>query len=73
MIYEMFSGIKLRKVDKRGDEMVGRFDTLRGAPVFLDVASILARRVAVELSDSASSGGDSDSEDSDQWTTESRA
>ncbi|XP_061718808.1 actin-binding protein WASF3 [Cydia pomonella] len=65
-------GIKLRKVDKRGDETTGRYDTLRGAPAFLDVASILARRVAVELSDT-SSGADSDSDDSDQWTTESRA
>ncbi|KAJ8714914.1 hypothetical protein PYW08_004895 [Mythimna loreyi] len=64
-------GIKLRKVEKRCDENTGRYDTLRGAPVFLDVASILARRVAVELSDT-SSGADSDSDDSDQWT-ESRA
>lgn len=61
-------GIKLRKVEKR-DDTSGRYDTLRGAPV--DVASILARRVAVELSDT-SSGPDSDSDDSDQWT-ESRA
>ncbi|XP_063625855.1 actin-binding protein WASF3 isoform X2 [Cydia splendana] len=58
-------GIKLRKVDKRGEETTGRYDTLRGAPAFLDVASILARRVAVELSDT-SSGADSDSDDSDQ-------
>ncbi|CAK1586774.1 unnamed protein product [Parnassius mnemosyne] len=64
-------GIKLRKVEKRCDENTGRYDTLRGAPAFLDVASILARRVAVELSDT-SSGADSDSDDSDQWT-ESRA
>ncbi|CAB3255349.1 unnamed protein product [Arctia plantaginis] len=40
-------GIKLRKVEKR-DDTTGRYDTLRGAPVFLDVASILARRVAPE-------------------------
>ncbi|GBP29506.1 Wiskott-Aldrich syndrome protein family member 1 [Eumeta japonica] len=59
-------GIKLRKVEKR-DDNTGRYDTLRGAPAFLDVASILARRVAVELSDS-SSGGESDSDDSDQWS-----
>ncbi|XP_028161443.1 wiskott-Aldrich syndrome protein family member 2 [Ostrinia furnacalis] len=64
-------GIKLRKVEKRCDENTGRYDTLRGAPAFHDVASILARRVAVELSDT-SSGADSDSDDSDQWT-ESRA
>lgn len=62
-------GIKLRKVEKR-EENSGRYDTLRGAPAFLDVASILARRVAVELSDTSSS--DSESDDSDQWT-ESRA
>ncbi|XP_049876076.1 wiskott-Aldrich syndrome protein family member 3 [Pectinophora gossypiella] len=64
-------GIKLRKVEKRVDDTSGRYDTLRGVPAFLDVASILARRVAVELSDT-SSGADSDSDDSDQWT-ESRA
>lgn len=58
-------------MDKRGgDDTSGRYDTLRGAPAFLDVASILARRVAVELSDSSTA--DSDSDDSDQWT-ESRA
>ncbi|XP_060804714.1 actin-binding protein WASF3 [Amyelois transitella] len=64
-------GIKLRKVEKRGDDPSGRYDTLRAAPALHDVASILARRVAVELSDS-SSAPDSDSDDSDQWT-ESRA
>ncbi|CAG9130634.1 unnamed protein product [Plutella xylostella] len=63
-------GVKLRKAEKKGDDTVGRYDTLRGVPAFLDVASILARRVAVELSDSSS--GDSDTDDSDQWT-ESRA
>ncbi|KAL4710862.1 hypothetical protein ACJJTC_002492 [Scirpophaga incertulas] len=63
-------GIKLRKVEKRCDDTSGRYDTLRGAPAVHDVASILARRVAVELSDSSSDGSDSD--DSDQWT-ESRA
>ncbi|KAM3965755.1 LOW QUALITY PROTEIN: wiskott-Aldrich syndrome protein family member 3 SCAR [Aphomia sociella] len=64
-------GIKLRKVEKRCDESTGRYDTLRSAPALHDVASILARRVAVELSDT-SSGADSDSDDSEQWT-ESRA
>ncbi|XP_075980804.1 wiskott-Aldrich syndrome protein family member 3 SCAR isoform X2 [Anticarsia gemmatalis] len=64
-------GIKLRKVEKRCDDTAGRYDTLRGAPVFLDVASILARRVAVELSDTESDA-ESESDDSDQWT-ESRA
>ncbi|XP_052751086.1 actin-binding protein WASF2 [Galleria mellonella] len=64
-------GIKLRKVEKRCDENTGRYDTLRSAPALHDVASILARRVAVELSDT-SSGADSDSDDSEQWT-ESRA
>ncbi|KAJ0174780.1 hypothetical protein K1T71_009888 [Dendrolimus kikuchii] len=63
-------GIKLRKVEKRCDENTGRYDTLRGVPALHDVASILARRVAVELSDSSSA--ESDSDDSDQWT-ESRA
>lgn len=66
----LISGIKLRKVEKRCDENTGRYDTLRGAPALHDVASILARRVAVELSDSSSD--ESDSDDSDQWT-ESRA
>lgn len=71
MFIRLVPGIKLRKVEKRGDESGGRYDTLRGVPAFLDVASILARRVAVELSDT-SSGADSDSDDSEQWT-ESRA
>ncbi|XP_053610558.1 actin-binding protein WASF3 [Plodia interpunctella] len=60
-------GIKLRKVEKRCLETGGRYDTLRSAPGLHDVASILARRVAVELSDS-SSAADSDSDDEDQWT-----
>ncbi|XP_045451454.1 wiskott-Aldrich syndrome protein family member 3 [Melitaea cinxia] len=60
-------GIKLRKVEKRCEENTGKYDTLRGVPALHDVASILARRVAVEQSDT-SSGNDSDSDDSDQWT-----
>ncbi|XP_026495497.2 actin-binding protein WASF3 [Vanessa tameamea] len=60
-------GIKLRKVEKRCEENTGKYDTLRGVPALHDVASILARRVAVEQSDT-SSGNDTDSDDSDQWT-----
>ncbi|XP_045522355.1 wiskott-Aldrich syndrome protein family member 3 [Pieris brassicae] len=58
-------GIKLRKVDKRCEENVGKYDTLRGAPALHDVASILARRVAVEQSDSDEED-DSDLDD-DEW------
>lgn len=60
-------GIKLRKVDKRCEESAGKYDTLRGAPALHDVASIIARRVAVEFSDT-SSDNESDSDDSAQWT-----
>ncbi|CAH2233457.1 jg7896 [Pararge aegeria aegeria] len=60
-------GIKLRKVDKRCEDSAGKYDTLRGVPALHDVASIIARRVAVEFSDT-SSDNDSDSDDSAQWT-----
>ncbi|CAG9564949.1 unnamed protein product [Danaus chrysippus] len=59
-------GIKLRKVEKRCEDNTGKYNTLRGAPPLLDVASILARRVAVEQSDT-DSDNESDSDDSDQW------
>ncbi|XP_050665769.1 actin-binding protein WASF3 [Leptidea sinapis] len=65
-------GIKLRKVEKRCEDNVGKYDTLRGAPALHDVASILARRVAVEQSDTDSED-ESDSDNWDQWTTDSRA
>ncbi|CAK1555906.1 unnamed protein product [Leptosia nina] len=58
-------GIKLRKVEKRCEDNVGKYDTLRGAPALHDVASILARRVAVEQSDSDEED-DSDLDD-DEW------
>lgn len=59
-------GINLRKVEnKKGDD--------KGTGGTSDVASILARRVAVEMSDS-DNGGHSDSEyDSDDWGDESTA
>lgn len=54
-----FSGIKLRKVEKIEQKEVERVNALN------DVASILARRVAVEFSDSDSA---SESEcDSEGW------
>ena len=58
------SGISLRKVEKGQQREVekGRMDALH------DVASILARRVAMEISDSESA---SDSEASD-WDDETR-
>ncbi|XP_041981937.1 wiskott-Aldrich syndrome protein family member 3 [Aricia agestis] len=61
-------GIKLRKVEKRCEDNVGKYDTLRGAPALHDVASILARRVAVEQSDTDSDNDSDDDDDSDQWT-----
>lgn len=55
----LFSGIKLRKVEKIEQKEVERVNALN------DVASILARRVAVEFSDSDSA---SESEcDSEGW------
>ncbi|VVC88695.1 unnamed protein product, partial [Leptidea sinapis] len=65
------NGIKLRKVEKRCEDNVGKYDTLRGAPALHDVASILARRVAVEQSDTDSED-ESDSDNWDQWTTDSQ-
>lgn len=68
-------GIKLRKVEKRANDANGRYNTLtsNSAPGLHDVASILARRVAVELSDTSSSEGESDDLDSDGGWGESRA
>lgn len=58
-LYVFFSGIKLRKVEKIEQKEVERVNALN------DVASILARRVAVEFSDSDSA---SESEcDSEGW------
>jgi len=58
------SGIELRKVETKKEPSLGKEDKAGGAP-YCDVASILARRVAVEMSDSES-GSDSEY-DSDQW------
>ena len=49
-------GIKLRKVEKSEQKEIERSTGLH------DVASILARRVAIELSESESSESDDDSE-----------
>lgn len=59
--YLFFLGIELRKVDKKEE----RCKEDKTGSTYCDVASILARRVAVEMSDS-----DSESEsdnDSDCW------
>ncbi|KAL0274535.1 UNVERIFIED_CONTAM: hypothetical protein PYX00_002638 [Menopon gallinae] len=57
--FRLFAGIKLRKVEKNEQKEVERVNALH------DVASILARRVAVEFSDSDSA---SESEyDSEGW------
>lgn len=59
LIYFFSKGIKLRKVEKIEQKEVERVNALH------DVASILARRVAVEFSDSDSA---SESEyDSEGW------
>lgn len=52
-----FAGIKLRKVEK-----TGKLDNDKTNPALHDVASILARRVAIELSESESSESDDDEE-----------
>lgn len=54
------AGIQLRKVEKIEQKDNDRVKTLR------DVASILARRVAVEISDSES-GSDDSEDDSEGW------
>lgn len=56
-MFTFFVGIKLRKVEKIEQKEKER------STAFHDVASILARRVAIELSESE----DSDSEDSECW------
>ncbi|RWS05458.1 wiskott-Aldrich syndrome protein family member 3-like isoform X2 [Dinothrombium tinctorium] len=58
-------GIKLRRVQDCKQKEVEK-----SAPLH-DVASILARRVAMEMSDSESGGGSSDGSDSDGWDDES--
>lgn len=66
-----FSGIALKKVEQR--EMA-KNEEANGPNGTTDVASILARRVAVEMSDSDNENGASDSEyDSDEWGDESNA
>lgn len=54
--YIFISGIKLRKVEKSEQKDIERSTALH------DVASILARRVAIELSESEDSDSDDDSE-----------
>lgn len=53
---DLFAGIKLRKVEKIEQKEKER------STAFHDVASILARRVAIELSESEDSDSDEDSE-----------
>ena len=67
----MYSGIALKKVEQRAAEASDVGNGESGANQ-TDVASILARRVAVEMSDS--DDGPTDSEcDSDDWGDESTA
>lgn len=61
----LLAGIKLRKVEKSEQKEVERSNALH------DVASILARRVAVEFSDSES-GSESEC-DSEGWEEEQAA
>ena len=61
-----FIGIKLRKVEKTEQKDSDRVNTLH------DVASILARRVAVEISDSES-GSDDSEYDSEGWAEQETA
>lgn len=55
-IFLLLKGIKLRKVEKIEQKEKER------SSAFHDVASILARRVAIELSESEDSDSDEDSE-----------
>ena len=66
----IFTGIALKKVEQRQQAKEAEKEAASGQT---DVATILARRVAVEMSDSEG-GGPSDSEyDSDDWGDESTA
>lgn len=59
------TGIKLRKVEKTNSTRGNETGSIGATAALHDVASILARRVAVEFSES-DSGSDSEA-DSDGW------
>ena len=70
-IFNIFSGIALKKVEQREKLKKEEAD---GQTTQTDVASILARRVAVEMSDSDNENASDGSEyDSDEWGDESTA
>ena len=69
-IHCYLTGIALKKVEQKQQAKEAEKEAASGQT---DVATILARRVAVEMSDSEG-GGPSDSEyDSDDWGDESTA
>ena len=64
------SGIALKKVEQRENE---KQEEANGVSSQTDVASILARRVAVEMSDSDNENASDSEYDSDDWGDESTA
>ena len=65
-----FSGIALKKVEQREN---AKQEEANGVSSQTDVASILARRVAVEMSDSDNENASDSEYDSDDWGDESNA
>ena len=69
-IHNFISGIALKKVEQRENE---KQEEANGVSSQTDVASILARRVAVEMSDSDNENASDSEYDSDDWGDESTA
>jgi len=66
----IFSGIALKKVEQREN---AKMEEANEGKAQTDVASILARRVAVEMSDSDNENASDSEYDSDEWGDESTA
>ena len=69
-VFFSISGIALKKVEERENE---KQEEANGVSSQTDVASILARRVAVEMSDSDNENVTDSEYDSDEWGDESTA
>ena len=69
-VFFSISGIALKKVEQRENE---KQEEANGVSSQTDVASILARRVAVEMSDSDNENASDSEYDSDDWGDESTA
>ena len=70
ILTKSFAGIALKKVEQREN---AKKEEANGTANTTDVASILARRVAVEMSDSDNENASDSEYDSDDWGDESTA